>query len=303
MTLKQLELFLAVADQRSFSRGAEAVSLVQSTASQHIRSMEEELEIRLFDRSKNGAQLTEAGRLFAEHARRVCDAYRDALLAMRRFHGVEEAIVRVGASTIPAVCLIPDLLGRMSASHPGIRLELVQGDTREVVRLLQADLVELAVVGGRFEGDAIDYQPLVDEQIVLVARAGVHHPERLPVQELVNLPLIMREYGSGTRQVVDAELLNLGVDLQRLHVVAQLGSSEAIRRAVLSGAGYGFVSSLAVERELADGSLTVVTIEGLDIRQQFYLARKRSRTISPAAELFAGLLCTAREGFGTEEVC
>ncbi|MGE3550744.1 MAG: LysR family transcriptional regulator, partial [Geobacter sp.] len=109
MTLKQLELFLAITDQRSFSRGAEVVSLVQSTASQHIRSLEEELGSRLFDRSKKGVYLTEAGRLFEQHARRICTDCDDARLAMRRFAGAEEAILRVGASTIPAACLIPDL--------------------------------------------------------------------------------------------------------------------------------------------------------------------------------------------------
>lgn len=289
MTLRQLELFLAITDQRSFSRGAEAVHLVQSTASQHIRCLEEELNIRLFDRSKRGVQLTEAGRLFAEHARRICDAYQDALLSMRRFQGAEEAILRVGASTIPAACLVPDLLGRLATVHPGIRLELVQADTREALSLLQADSIELAVVGGRLDGERIEYQPVGEAQIVLVGRAGDPPVIDDACTDLARLPLIMREPGSGTRQVVDAALLKAGIRLRELRIVAQLGSSEAVRRAVLSGAGYGFVSSLAVERELADGSLIAIAIPGLQIQQQFYLAKRRGRTVSPAAEAFCSL--------------
>jgi len=290
MTLKQLELFLAITDQRSFSRGAELVSLVQSTASQHIRSLEDELGSRLFDRSKKGVYLTEAGRLFEQHARRICAACDDVRLAMRRFAGAEEAIVRVGASTIPAACLIPDLLGPFVAAWPGVRLELVQGDTREVLRLLRDDAVELALAGGRYEAEQVVFEPIAGEQILLVARPGLL-PDRLDdCTAVVQLPLILREPGSGTRQVVDAALLQSGVNLSELRVIAQLGSSEAVRRAVLSGAGCGFISSLAVEREVQDGSLVVVTIPDLEIRQLFYLVTRRGKTRSPAAEAFISLL-------------
>lgn len=286
MTLKQLELFLAITDQRSFSRGAEVVSLVQSTASQHIRSLEDELGSRLFDRSKYGIQLTEAGRLFERHARRICDACEDAQIAMRRFRGAEEAILRVGASTIPGACLIPDLLGAFTSAWPGVRLELSQADTREVLRLLQSDDVELAVVGGKYDVDRVVFEPIMNEQIMLVAGPGLV-PDRLDdSNELLRVPLIQREPGSGTRQVVDAALTEAGVDLRKLRVVAQLGSSEAVRRALLSGAGCGFISSLAVARELQEGRLLAVPVAGLDIRQQFYLATRRAKILSPAAEAF-----------------
>lgn len=290
MTLKQMELFLAITDQQSFSRGAEVVSLVQSTASQHMRGLEEELGSRLFDRSKKGVYLTEAGRLFEQHARRICDACFDARLAMRRFLGAEEAILRVGASTIPAACLIPDLLGHFSATWPGVRLELLQGDTRDVLRLLHTDAVELALVGGIEQADQLEFETIGSEQILLVARPGMVPDNLVGIVSLAQLPLVVREPGSGTRQVVDAALLKAGVGLDTLRVLAQLGSSEAVRRAVLSGAGCGFISSLAVERELQDGSLVAVNIPELEIRQLFYLVTRRGTTRSPAAEAFIPLL-------------
>lgn len=290
MTLKQLELFLAITDQRSFSRGAEVVRLVQSTASQHMRSLEEELGSKLFERSKNGVLLTEAGRLFAVHARRISDACSDADVAMRRFIGAEEAILRVGASTIPAACLIPDLLGPLATAWPGVRLELLQGDTREVVHQLLADAMELALVGGRYETDRIEFEPVVSEQILLVARPGML-PDRLDdCNAVLQVPLILREPGSGTRQVVDAALVEAGVDVRNLRVIAQLGSSEAVRRAVLGGAGGGFISSLAVDRELLEGSLVAVPVYGLEIKQQFYLASRRGKVRSPAADAFITVL-------------
>lgn len=286
MTLKQLQVFLAIADTRSFSKGGEAVSLAQSTASQHIRSLEDELGARLFDRSISHVTMTEAGRLFYEYAARICSQCGEAIAAVRRFQGLEQATLRVGASSIPATCLIPDLLGGFCDVRPGVRLEVVQGDTREIIRLLQDEAVELAVVGGRFDIDSIDYQEVGTERLILVALSTRFPESVVTVQELQEIPLLLREPGSGTRLAVDGALQKGGLDLHSLRVVAQLGSSEALRRGVLSGAGCAFMSALAVDRELADGTLKAVDIAGIEINRSFYLAWRRGRSLSPAAEVF-----------------
>ena len=286
MTLKQLQVFMAVADTGSFSKGGETVSLAQSTVSQHIRALEDELGARLFDRSVSRVTLTEAGRLFYEHAARICALCGEAKDAVRRFQGLEQATLRVGASTIPAACLIPDLLGSFSAARPGVRLEVVQGDTREVIRLLQDEKIELAVVGGQFDADTICYQEVGAERIILVALPGVLPEPLVTIQQLQEMPLLLREPGSGTRLAVDGALQKGGFDLHSMRVVAQLGSSEALRRAVLSGAGCAFLSALAVGRELADGTLTAVDIAGIEISRSFYLAWRRGRSLSPAAGVF-----------------
>ena len=286
MTFKQLQVFLAIADTHSFSKGGETVSLAQSTASQHIRALEDELGARLFDRSASHVTLTEVGRLFYEHAARICGQFGEAIAAVRRFQGLEQATLRVGASTIPAACLIPDLLGSFSAARPGVRLEVIQGDTREVIRLLQDEIIELAVVGGQYDADTICYQEVGAERIVLVALPGQLPETVVTVRQLQEIPLLLREPGSGTRLAVDGALQRGGLDLSNMRVVAQLGSSEALRRAVLSGAGCAFLSALAVGRELADGTLTAVDIDGIEISRSFYLAWRRGKSLSPAAEVF-----------------
>lgn len=286
MTLKQLEVFLAVADTRSFSRGGEVVSLVQSTVSQHIRALEDELQARLFDRSATKVSLTEVGRLFYEHAALICRLCGESQVLVKRFQGLEQATLRVGASTIPAACLIPDLLGRFSTAWPGVTLEVLQGDTREVIRMLQDETIEIAVVGGQFESDDICYQQSGIEQIILVARAEQVCEAVVSIQQLQEMPLLLREPGSGTRQATDSALLKAGCAPRTLRVAAQLGSGEALRRAVLGGAGYAFLSTLAVGRELADGTLKEIRVAGLEITRSFYLAWRRSRTLSPAAGAF-----------------
>ena len=283
MTLKQLEVFLAVADTRSFSKGGESVSLAQSTASQHIRALEDELNVRLFDRSASQVALTEVGRLFYDHAVRICRQCAESTEAIRRFQGLEQATLRVGASTIPAAFLIPDMLGSFSVAWPGVRLELQQGDTREVLRLLQDELVELAVVGGQVEDDCITMLEVMTERIVLVVKPEQYPETSIGLDQLTQLPLVIRESGSGTRTAVEAALQKKGVDPRQLRVVAQLGSSEAIRRAVLSGAGAAFVSTLAVGYELLHGTLKELVVQGLKINRSFYLAWRRGKSLSPAA--------------------
>jgi DNA-binding transcriptional LysR family regulator len=284
MTLKQLEVFLAVADTGSFSKGGEAVSLAQSTASQHIRALEEELGARLFDRNVSQVRLTEAGRLFYRHAALICSHCSEAKKEVGRFLGLEQASLRIGASTIPAVYLIPELLGRLTQAWPGIKLELKQGDSQEVIRLLRESQVELGVVGGRFDADDICFRELLEDGIVLVGLPGLMGNEALSVHQLQGIPLIMREQGSGTRQAIETALQKADVNLRSLRVVAELGSSEAVLRAVLCGAGSAFVSRFAVSRELGDGSLVENQLSGLDIKRSFYLAQRKWGTLSPAAD-------------------
>lgn len=286
MTLKQLEVFLSVADTRSFSKGGEMVRLAQSTASQHIRALEDELGIRLFERASTHVRLTEVGRLFYEHAARICRQCSDAIDAVRRFQGLEQATLRLGASTIPAACLIPDLLGHFSVAWPGVTLELQQGDSHEVIRLLQDDLVELAIVGVRPDDDTVRFEELLTERIVLVGAARLVTNTAVTIAHLQELPLIQREPGSGTRQAVDTALHKVGIDPRTLRVIAHLGSSEAVRRAVLSGAGYAFLSTLAIGRELAEGSLSEVRVQEFNVERSFYLVWRRGTEFSPAAEAF-----------------
>lgn len=290
MTLKQLEVFLAVAETKSFSRGAEIVTLAQATASQHVKALEDEVGARLFDRDGGVVRLTEAGSLFFQHAGKVRADVIGLKSAMRQFIGLEAASLRIGASTIPAVSLIPDLLGSFVADYPGVRLEVHQGDSGEVISELVADRIELAVVGGRFDAEHVVFDKVGDEEIVLVVKKSDRIPKQISQHALAGLPLVIREAGSGTRQAVDDLLKANGLDIGKMKVIAQLGSSEAVRRAVLGGAGWAFISSQAVADEIKDGKLMVVRINGLNIRRDFYLARRRGRSLSPAAVAFSDLL-------------
>jgi DNA-binding transcriptional LysR family regulator len=292
MNLKQLEVFLAVAESGSFSRGAEATFITQSTVSQHIAALEGELGVRLLDRTSRGALLTEGGKLLLEHARRTVADAREIERAMRRFRGMEEATLRVGGSTIPGDYMIPESLPLFLARCPGVRLTLIQGDSRDIVDRVAREEVEVGVVGSSFDEDGIAFTPLGRDEIRLVA--GRNHPlagrGTLSLDELARQEFIAREAGSGTAKAVGEALAQAGLPPERLRVRASLGSTEAVKHAVSSGLGMAFLSEVSVRREVARGELAEIPVEGLRVSRHFYLAERAGRELSPAARAFGELM-------------
>ncbi|NOQ40876.1 MAG: LysR family transcriptional regulator [Desulfuromusa sp.] len=292
MTLRQLELFVAVAETGSFSRGAEAISLTQSTVSQHIAALERETNTKLLDRTSKGIFLTPGGEVFLQHARRVL-AERDVLeQAMVGLHGLEKATLNLGASNIPANHLVPCFLPALQQKYPGIALTMRIGDSREVLDELRSGQVELGVVGGRVDDEIYSYESLLKDQLVMIV--GPDHPlkERhsISIKELMEERFIVREDGSGTYQALQKAFLSVGMDPESFNIIARLGSNDAVRRAVAAGLGCAFVSDLSIQNNLRHGELIKIDVEGLTIERQLWLVSLSERTASPAAIAFTELL-------------
>jgi DNA-binding transcriptional LysR family regulator len=292
MTLKQLEVFVAIAETANFSKGAEKCGITQSTASQHIHGLEKELGIRLFDRGREGALLTEAGKLLLSRARKIisdCDGSRSAI---RRFLGMDGVTLRVGASDIPGSKMIPALLGVFQKEYPKVRLDVIQDNSRSLLIQLVDEQVELAFVGGCYEDERILFEPVGEDSLVCAVcpELGSVGKGSLSQAQLCKVPLIVREDGSGTQKAIYETLAKTWINKDSLTIAAQLGSSEAIRLALLNGAGYSFISERYISDELAAGHLVAIRIPGIQITRKFYAARREGRELSPAAAAFLGMM-------------
>lgn len=288
MNLKQLEVFIAVAESGSFSRAAEKTFLTQSTVSQHISSLEKEFELKLLDRTGKGAFLTEAGKLLLEHARRVAEEARNVPLALNRFRGLEEVVLKIGGSNVPACYMIPHCVSSFRKQHPGVTISLIQGDSRETLDRLQNDEVEFALVGTRVPEKGLAFTPLTLDKISLVVPADHSWSKRkfiLP-EDLVRESFIFRESGSGTDRTLREQLTKSGFAPEQLKVAMHLGSNEAVKQAILHGAGISFLSELSVKNECERSEMFVVAIRGLDIYRHIYLVTRRARELAPAAKAF-----------------
>lgn len=292
MNIKQLEVFLAIAETGSFSKGASATFITQSTASQHISALEREFGLPLFDRTGKGALLTEAGKLLAEHAGRIVAGMSEAELALRRFKGVDEVVLRIGGSNIPADYMIPAALPLLLQKVPGVKATVCQGDSRGILSRLLKEEVELCVVGSLFSLEEVEFEPVGTDVIHLVVASDHPWAGRACVNlaEVEAEPLIFREQGSGTGKSVLDALTLAGLNCAGLKIRAVLGSNEAIKQAVMGGVGVSFVSELSVKQELARGELAAVEVEGVEIARRFYLATRAGRSLSPAAQAFVAVM-------------
>jgi DNA-binding transcriptional LysR family regulator len=293
MNLRQLKLFVALAETGSFSQAAERVSLTQSTVSQHVASLEREVEARLIDRTGKGAVLTAAGKLFLQHARRVVAEQEALLQAMAGFRGLQQTELVIGASNIPANYLIPELLEPLSNQYPGIILNMRTGDSRKMLDCLIAAEIELAVIGSRTNDKGVDFAPLASDQLFLVVGPG--HPWRnhtkISLDELAAQPIVLRETGSGSGEALHKALSAAGFDPGRIKIAARLGSNEAVRQTVSAGFCCAFLSQYSIRRELETGELCRIGVAGLNVTRQFWRASLKGRTLSPAAAAFCELLC------------
>lgn len=288
MDIRRLEVFCRVLELRSFTRAAEAVLLTQPTVSENIRLLEEAVGERLLDRLGREVLPTPAGRILYGYARRIIQLRDEAMQAMQQYRGELTGTLALGASTIPGAYILPSLIESFRLHHPAIQLQLRIADTAAVVEDLLHDRLELGLIGARLKEQRFDCDEMFADELVLTLYPGHPWEGRSSVhpQELENEPFILREQGSGTRLVMSQALREQGVDVARLLVVAEMGSSEAVRQGIKSRLGISILSSLAVAEDVQRGDLLTVALEGVRIRRPFFLLRRKGRQLSPLALAF-----------------
>lgn len=282
MELRQLEIFCTVAEQRGFSLAAAALGLTQPTVSFQIAALEEELGTRLFERGGRTTVLTKSGEVLYKYAREILALSGEAAQAIHSLKGLLWGEVTLGASTIPGEYILPSALQAFRAAHPGIALAVEIGDTAGIVRRVLNNEVDLGVVGAGEKNEKLVFTRFVRDRLVVIAPPeGWFSGDHLSLEELRKVPFVMRENGSGTRTVMERKLREKGIE--NLNVVMTLGSTEAVKRAVESGAGVSIVSERAIRNEVQLGRLRRMEIEGVDLRRDFFIVHRKQKVLSPAA--------------------
>jgi DNA-binding transcriptional LysR family regulator len=286
--LRQLEIFVKVAELGSFSKAADALFLTQPTVSEHVRALEDEFGLRLLDRLGRGAAVTRAGQLLCSYATRMLALSREARQAMDSFQGRLSGELIIGGSTIPGEYVLPAFVGRFKDKYPDISITLLIGDSQAVIDWVADGRAELGMAGARIAHRGVDYKELMPDEVVVIVPAT--HPwqgrKQITVDELRGEPLLLRERGSGTRAALETALGNAGIDLDSFRVVGEMGSTQAIKQAVKAGVGISLVSRRAVEEECKSGLIWCVRVKDFKVTRSFYLATHKERSRSPIAEAF-----------------
>ncbi|MDL1959045.1 MAG: LysR family transcriptional regulator [Deltaproteobacteria bacterium] len=290
---RQLQVFLAVWENRSFSRAAHEVHLTQPTVSGHIRVLEENLDVRLFDRSGKEVTPTKAGELLYSFARQILRLNLQAEREIAKFLGQEKGSLDLGGSNIPGQYILPGVIGRFKADRPNIKVILRISDTAAIAAAVASGELELGMVGAVVRGKSLSFEPCFHDDMVLIVPPGhrLADCKKASIDDLASEPFVLREKGSGTRLASERALQAAGnLQLSDLQIVAEMGSTEAIRQAVRAGLGCSIVSLRAVKDDLEHGLLHAPVLEGVQLSRQFYLIWHNQRTLSPLAHAFRSFL-------------
>ena len=289
MNLNHLRVFHAVATASSITAAARDLQISQPAVSKQLAELEDAVGAKLVDRLPRGVRLTAAGRALSPHAARIVGIEHTATVELEALLGVRRGQLAVGASTTIGSYLVPRVFGAFRVRHPEVQLEMQIGNTAAVHDLVRRHVVELGLTEGFVTDDDLSSRVFDQDDMVVITAPGDPILAEMPLaaRELVTLPFIVREQGSGTREVIEAALAK-----KRLAVepVMSLGSTEAVKNAVIARLGVAIVSRLTVERELADGALVLIEVADLKIRRALHLVELRGVSRSPAASRFVELL-------------
>ena len=290
MTLGQLECFLAIVREGTFTRAAQRMHLSQPTLSERVLELEREVGKPLFSRSRRQVTLTEAGRVLEPYAARVMATVESAMQAVTELDGLRHGSLVVGASTTPGVYVLPRLIGRFRARYPGIDLTLQIANSRAIEERVRAVHLDLGVVGGHVlgAGEQCLAAGLVDELVLIVPpRHEWARRKVIGVKRFCDQPLLMREQGSATRHVTERALQQAGL---RCRAAMELDHTEAIKQAVMAGLGVALVSVHAVRGEVAARHLVALRVRGLHLRRHFHVIHDEGRPLSASAQALVRLL-------------
>jgi DNA-binding transcriptional LysR family regulator len=286
--LPHLETFAATAERGSFTAAARQLRITQAAVSQRVQQLETVLRTPLFRRGAGAATLTDAGRRLHAYARRILDLTAEARAAVTGVADKVAGDLVLAASSVPGEHLLPPVLTAFREHYPLVRVRVSVSDTDLVLRDVEQGRAHLGLVGGQGGASHLDFRRFAGDELVLVVPAG-HAWGRRPrvaVADLLSQPLVQRESGSASRRCLE----RVGVPQARLTVALELGSTEAVKRAVLEGAGVAVLSRRAVEPEVTAGHLKTIPVKGLTLGRDMYVVQDRRKVLPVPARLFLNLI-------------
>ena len=292
MNLKQLEVFAAVVECGSFTEAANRLYMAQSTVSSHIHALEEILHAPLFHRgAKKSGTLTDDGKRVYQAAKDVLDKCRDLETGM-----VEEkrSELRIGASTAPGCALVPACVAAFSRRRPDCCIALRHGDSRAVQRMLLEREVQVGFVGSADDRQDLSYECVAKDRLVLITpcqdRYAAMRAGGALGRELLSEPLISREYGSGTQEMVDNYLAGAQLPAGGVRVAAYVSNPVTLEKLVAQGMGVAIVSYLTVEERVAAGEVLSFELEERPVERNIYMAWRTKGELTPAAREFSAIV-------------
>jgi LysR family transcriptional regulator, transcriptional activator of the cysJI operon len=284
----KLRVFCTVAETKSFSKTSEIIHLTQPAVSLQIQALEEVYETKLFDRSSSTVTLTPAGEVLYKYAKDILSLYANVQKMIGELTGLVKGSISIGASSTIGNYVLPAVITDFKKTHPKIKIHLLVGNTKRVVEMLNSGNIDLGLVEGEVTRQKMIVEKILADELMLIVPA--YHPwakkKEISISELTKEPVIFREGGSGTRQMIEKFLAMHGIAPQAMKISMVLGSTEAIKEAVENGLGVSIISRWAARKENKYGTLSFLKIKEQKMMREFSLIANKGAILSHAADEF-----------------
>ncbi|WP_408892369.1 selenium metabolism-associated LysR family transcriptional regulator [Paenibacillus taichungensis] len=292
MNFHQLHIFYTVAEKGSFSAAAQALHMTQPAVTMQIQSLEDYFGTKLLHRSTKKIELSEAGRTLLPHAKRSVELVRQTDEAMSAFTQMLQGRLQLGASLTIGEYVLPRMLGPFARQYPDISIVMKVMNTTQIMDDILKHQLNFGLIEAPVHHPDMIVEPVMQDELKLVVPAGHALADRgeVELEDVLSYAFVLREKGSGTRQVMEDQLQKRNIDPQDMNVVMELGSTGAVKSAVEAGVGITMLSPSSVQHELALGLVHIVDIRGLEFKRQFYAIHLKSSLLPLSAVAFLNYL-------------
>ncbi len=283
----RLKVFYTVAKRLSFTKAAADLFITQPAVTKHIQELEQHFKVQLFERQGNGIKLTQQGQVMLQYTEQLLAIYRNMEFDLNSFSHTHKGLLRLGASTTISQYVIPSALAAFHKKYKDVEVKLLNGNTEQIEQALLNSDTDLGLIEGESKTKGIKYTRYVKDEIVLISH--INHPlakkTAITLDELKEIPLLVREAGSGTLDVIAHALKNIGLNFSQLSIEMELGSTEAIKTYLRNSDCMAFLSVHSVFTELSGNVFRIIDVAGLSIERFFYFI-ERQGTSEQLAHLF-----------------
>ncbi|WP_010647914.1 selenium metabolism-associated LysR family transcriptional regulator [Oceanobacillus massiliensis] len=288
MNYERLKTFITVTEKKSFSDAAKILHVTQPTITGQIKLLEEELQTKLFERTTKRIELTQSAEILLTYAKEIV---RLSESAQKKIVEIEETIhgdLSIGCSLTIGEYILPRYLKRFIDMYPLIQIRVKITNSSNIIDGLKDHIFDVGLIEVPISDDSVIMQPLLEDELFLITAPDhfTEYGDAVSLKQLKKLPFILREKGSGTREVVSIHLQQAGISMEELNIIMELDSTEAIKSAVESGLGVSLISEYAIKKERQLGLLSYYKIMDLSFTRNFYMVYRKEQVMKATAEAF-----------------
>jgi DNA-binding transcriptional LysR family regulator len=284
------EVFYEVALNLSFSKASQILFISQPAISKHIKALEAYYKIPLFERKGNSIRLTEGGIILfnqIKEAKRI-ESFLEYQISVIHNKTNAKGELNLGASTTVALYILPKILSKFHHEFSNINISLLNRNTDTIINALLNEEIDIGIVEGRKNKSTLLYKPFLSDEVVAVCskESFIASKKNIKIKDIVGLPVVLREQGSGTLEALKENLRSNGIKMSDLNVTVRLSGTEALKNFLKVDTCLGFLPKGAILKEIENGELQVVKIEGLKIFRDFYFIQRHGSENNDINKIF-----------------